>query len=355
MLKHSALLELEDDLKREVRKIDSDSITKWLMQFASRYPLKLTHPDGRKIHFEGVAFAGSTVSVYDNYIIAVVDELGRRKSKEVSKRLSEISASELDKFGSQAASLIRSAQRKLLFRAYEIKGRLMTPPGQPSKPMPISGIEMFGVCEYIEAHVAEQKERRNPEMSIAKILNDRVKILNTSGEIVAENVQANCQKEEIVILAGDWPLERGYHVLRERPGALFDDYEIDDPGFSPGLKNIPPHYLATFGKASGKPQTERSIVNILTGQNARINIDSVDKSHNIAAGGDVNFFQNARDTVLSQVPIEDDRDKLVELLSVLESQSGQTSFKETYVEFIAVAANHATVLAPIMVGLASML
>ena len=67
--------ELQRSLDADVAIFDRESITKWLMQFSSGLPLKLSHPVIGNISYQGIRFAGSVVPAYDRYVTRVIEDL----------------------------------------------------------------------------------------------------------------------------------------------------------------------------------------------------------------------------------------------------------------------------------------
>jgi len=73
-----AFLRIIDDLDRSLHAegeiLDRENITKWLMQFSAKLPLKLHHPVMGDIQYQGVKFAGSVIAVFDQYVGLTIED-----------------------------------------------------------------------------------------------------------------------------------------------------------------------------------------------------------------------------------------------------------------------------------------
>ena len=124
--------------------------------------------------------------------------------------------------------------------------------------------------------------------AFSHLCRDNISILSNNGIIKAENVKANVSSKGISIFRSDIIIRSGDIILRNMPNGEIERFEVIDPGFSEGLGGgggIPPHYRLSVRKL-GLPETPKtensSITYNITGDNARINQDSVDNSIYIA-------------------------------------------------------------------------
>lgn len=92
----------------------------------------------------------------------------------------------------------------------------------------------------------------------------------------------------------------------------------------------------------------------VSGQNARLNVGSVDNSSNLISSAHTQVFAEARKTVESQVP-EGSREVLLARLDALEEAVNTPSYTARYREFVQLAADHVTALAPAIAALAGLL
>ncbi len=99
-----------------------------------------------------------------------------------------------------------------------------------------------------------------------------------------------------------------------------------------------------------------SITNVyhLTGHNSRVNVQSTDQSVNVVITNSEQLFQKIRESIQSSVPVEQQQD-ILERLQALEQAQDSTIFGVRYTEFIAVAANQMTIIAPFIPALSELL
>jgi hypothetical protein len=92
----------------------------------------------------------------------------------------------------------------------------------------------------------------------------------------------------------------------------------------------------------------------VSGQNSRINVSSVDNSSNMISLNTLTVFDDARKAILGQVEGEI-RATLLTKLDELRQAANTPSYPSRYREFVQAAADHVTVLGPVIAGLASFL
>lgn len=92
----------------------------------------------------------------------------------------------------------------------------------------------------------------------------------------------------------------------------------------------------------------------VSGPNARINIQSSDKSVNIA-GERPDVFGQLQDALKNATIRPDEREKLVAAANDLEADYRKGSFSEAYQRFISTAADHITLIAPFIPALTKLL
>jgi hypothetical protein len=88
--------------------------------------------------------------------------------------------------------------------------------------------------------------------------------------------------------------------------------------------------------------------------NARVNTNSVDQSVNVVMSSSEEIFANLREVITSGVQ-GDEKAEILARLSDLEAAQKSPSVLQLYTEFIAVAANHMTLIAPFIPALTEML
>lgn len=105
---------------------------------------------------------------------------------------------------------------------------------------------------------------------------------------------------------------------------------------------------------STKPEQPVNITYNVTGTNSRVNINSSDSSTNTVTSETVNIFTQLRDA-LNQIGDEEQRETISTKIDAMESSHGTSGFLSDYQGFMASAANHMTVFAPLLPSLAQLL
>lgn len=101
------------------------------------------------------------------------------------------------------------------------------------------------------------------------------------------------------------------------------------------------------------PQLSLPTIHV-SGDNTRVNINSVDRSTNIVNTINMNRFNEIEDA-LRQIQDERTRTECLNSLNDLKESVGTTSFVEKYRHFIATAADHMTLISPFIGYLSSLL
>ena len=114
------------------------------------------------------------------------------------------------------------------------------------------------------------------------LLTDTVSILKRDGKSI-DNVKASIQKNKIFIHRSDLLIESGDLIQRKMSNGAEETYKVIDPGFHEKFHSIEAHYQMDVQKL-GLPEANRALHSItfnVSGNNARINHNSVDNSSNV--------------------------------------------------------------------------
>jgi hypothetical protein len=188
------------------------------------------------------------------------------------------------------------------------------------------------------------------------LLKDKVTLVKMDGTIFRTNIAASVQSELIITYDAELPIEPGDHFLRQLPSGLVDDFIVEDPGFSPGLHTIPPHFQTKVRRSDqpvGQPQT---IINNIVGDHAKVNVNSTDNSKTYITSNSEALF---KDMLHALMKIEDQsrRELVAATISAMAAahrrQDG--TFLSKYKEFTAAVADHVTIFAPFVPALSNLL
>jgi len=168
------------------------------------------------------------------------------------------------------------------------------------------------------------------------------------------------QPGKSLIITGDGrlPVEEGDLVERPLPTSV-ETYTVIERGYYADTDGIHAHYQMKVRKNSAAPgQTHQAgpVTHIynLTGNQARVNVQSTDSSVNISSVTNEELFAGIAEEIQRHVPNEPQRNQMLAKLEALR-RADATSMGERYREFISTAADHMTLLTPFLPALAALL
>jgi hypothetical protein len=163
------------------------------------------------------------------------------------------------------------------------------------------------------------------------------RLRNSTRGIVAGNV--------VVIEDTSIVIEPGDEIRRKLPNGREEVFTAHDPRY---YKQFGGYYQIKISRKRDYTQgTGGHYINV-SGHNARVNIGSVDQFSNVVHDGTV--FRDQR-VAIESIPSEKDRASLQHAVGRMERASDSESFKAAYQDFISLAADHMTILAPLIPAL----
>ncbi|TCT10822.1 hypothetical protein EDC26_10141 [Paralcaligenes ureilyticus] len=102
------------------------------------------------------------------------------------------------------------------------------------------------------------------------------------------------------------------------------------------------------------PIQHTSITYNLTGTGARINVNSTDHSVNNISNEISNVFAQVRDAV-AQIPDDSAKEEIQQIVNKMEHAHGSNDFLQKYQAFVTAAADHITILGPVIPALSALL
>ena len=181
---------------------------------------------------------------------------------------------------------------------------------------------------------------------------EKVTLVKKNGTVI-DDIGASVQENKIITPRVDVPFEVDDHILRKLPNGLQEDIIILNPVYieSPARGTIPSHYSISY-KRSGQSGEKQTIINNISGNFAKVNIGE-DRSIVQHIHGEENVFEKLT-VLLEKIQNEKDRERLTLIANELEALKGKDGFKDKYMEFVSSAANHVSILAPLLPILASL-
>ena len=173
---------------------------------------------------------------------------------------------------------------------------------------------------------------------------------------VFENIMA-CVSGKGVIAIDDvsLPVEVGDRLTRKLPSGVTESFIVDDPGYRESFSGIPAHYQVKAHREDAERSVHRGGTYNVTGPNARVNINSHDHSTNTVVFEPTPVFADLRQAVVEAVAEKDERAKLLASIEAMENGRRTHTFVDRYKDFITLAANHMTIVAPFLPALSALL
>ena len=171
-------------------------------------------------------------------------------------------------------------------------------------------------------------------MAFDRLLTDTVTLIKRDGTTVDE-IKASVQSKKIFIMRNDLLIETGDLVQRKMSNGAEETYEVIDPGFHEKLHSIPAGYQMVVRKL-GIPEAKSAIQSVtfnVTGNNARINQNSVDQSINVVQlSADVaDNLKVLRSEIIRTIDEESKRTEALEVVDAIEQEFKSGSPKRSVV------------------------
>lgn len=194
---------------------------------------------------------------------------------------------------------------------------------------------------------------------LSKVLTSKISVKKRDGrEYNDVPANINSRKNTIIVADTTVPFEDGDKIIHYRQNGTSASFIVTDANFvePPHGSDFPNSYMLTVKKENQIGNNERatSVNYNLYGSQSRVNINSQDHSTNIIQKDLVGIFDDLKNTISSHIPTED-AEALLQTVREMENTVGKKSFIQAYQDFIELAANHATVLAPFLPALAHLL
>lgn len=162
------------------------------------------------------------------------------------------------------------------------------------------------------------------------------------------------QKGIITTFEAGLRIQEGDIYVRHLSNGDTEQWEVLEPGFHEKFHSIPAGYDSKVQKVTNRPRPPAipSSINI-HGDNARVNLHSVDHSTNTVSTTVAVEFWGDLNAAIQQIP-EPARTQLATGAAALKDAQGKPGFGAAWASFMANAANHVTALGPLFPKLAAM-
>lgn len=189
-----------------------------------------------------------------------------------------------------------------------------------------------------------------------QLMKDIVTVVKQDGTRF-EEVAASVGKNQISIMDTTVAIEDGDTIERQIPGGIVERYTVLDAGYHNALHSIPARYVMDVRKESAIPRVAPVPPQnfYLNGHNSRINNNSIDASVNTVSMSSSQVFAELRQALSDAETDEGRREALMASIAAMETSQGTPGFLPHYQAFMQAAANHMTVIVPLLPALAQLI
>ena len=117
-------------------------------------------------------------------------------------------------------------------------------------------------------------------------LNDKIRILNSTGDIVVEEIKASVQSNKIYIHDGTINITEGDYIQRKLPNGNTENYKILSIGYHAAFHGLPERYECGVGKIKNLPQKNFATVHNMFAEDFNKSSDLVTNTGFIIHGHD---------------------------------------------------------------------
>ena len=187
---------------------------------------------------------------------------------------------------------------------------------------------------------------------------DIVTVIDQAGTTRGQT-RAVVDKNRIITQDTSLLIEEGDTIERDLPHGRKETLSVTHVQFYGGLGSIKEFYEITTGKPNSfanRPSEPGVSVHVTDSPHTRVNLNSVDSSNNVVSiRAKKEVFQQTRQLLETGVADSEERTALLQSVKEMEAAHETQDFITKYKDFMGLAANHMTVLTPVIPVLAALL
>ena len=189
----------------------------------------------------------------------------------------------------------------------------------------------------------------------ADLLRDKVTFIKADGSQKQENIQAAVSQGKIILTDTSLQIEPGDHLLRALPNGLVEDYVVDDPNFNAAFHGIQAHFQVKVHRSGKAPASAQTIITHITGDNARVNLNSTDNSTNTAIRNSAEVFAQLAAAIKQGIQDTTERERVLAAVRAMEAEADKPTYKQRYNDFMATCGQYMTIIGPFVPALTDIL
>lgn len=172
------------------------------------------------------------------------------------------------------------------------------------------------------------------------------------------NVRAVVDSRKIILNDVSIPISIGDRISRLLPSGREESLIVTDYHLHKGGRAIPDFYEITYEREelrTHQPQPRSVSVHVEGSPQARVTLNAADQSVNVISSEADNTFEQVRNLLRESIADVTTLDVLLSKVDDMERSQGTDDFKTAYKDFVSAAADHITILAPVLPMLAAIL
>ena len=190
-----------------------------------------------------------------------------------------------------------------------------------------------------------------------RMFNDIVTVIDQAGTTRGQ-IKAVVDKNRIITQDVSLLIEEGDTIERDLPHGRKETFSVTHVQFHRSLGRIKDFYEITTGNpnsVANRPGALGVSVHVTGSPHTRVNLNSVDNSSNVSNTQAHEVFHRTRHLLQTGVEDSEERAALLQSVNEMEATHETQDFITKYKDFMGLAANHMTVLTPIIPALTTLL
>lgn len=350
---------LELAIQQELTRMENEWFFKWHF-IGEDGPVEIDSFRGRPIHYGGIVYSGSAVDVYwdtiSHYRKIKVSEFFDKVEVDLPKHPKHVREQAIKEAGGLIKMFASSIQRRAVKRDRILRGDGINFP-KPRDGGHWEGSSQSVIDTRVEGLLesyCDQDAENGGKYVVERMMKETLSFVKSDGTGQKDGVKGLLTGGKVFTYDTSLPIEPNDRFLRELPSGLVEDYVVEDPGYQGGVGGaIKPHFQAKVRRSDAPAAPARVIINNIQGENARVNIDSVDNSQNLAISApDDEIFEQLLEKLTGASLEAEENIRIMGAISEMQATKGTPAFKEKYQAFMAATANHASVFGALLAALA---
>lgn len=352
---------LEQVVQQELNRMDSEWFLRWHF-IGKGESSEIDSFNGTPIRYGGLSYSGTVVDVYwatiSRYRKLKVQEYFNLVENELQRYPKYIRRQAIN----EATGIVKMFAASIQRRAIE-KNRILLGDGinfpkahdfgnwEGSNSMAIERRSAALMDAYCEINL-EQGEY----YVIKNMMKEELSFLKADGSGQVDGIKGLVTGNKLITFDTSLPVQPNDRFLRNLPSGLVEEYIVENPRFQQALTGMEAHFQVDIRRSDAPVASAQTVINNINGDNARINMNSVDNSHNVSiTNSETAVFQQLRDALIGAELEDSESTQILAAIEAMEASKDTPAFKEKYQSFMAAAANHVSVFAPMLAALASFL